>query len=91
MPNAALLITALVFREVPGGPVNCQNLIFTTTKKFITNSLELWIDGLWKTPALDFKELPDQESFEIILGTSINRLKLPPEDDEELYVRYIEG
>ena len=91
MPNASLLITALIRREVPGGPINCQNLIFTTAKKFIPSTLEVWIDGGWQDPILDFKELPNLTSFEILLGTSPNRLKSPPEDDERLFVRYVEG
>lgn len=91
MPNAPLLITALVHREKAGGETNCQNILFTTARKFRPGTLEVFLDGSWLSPSDDFEEMPNLMSFQLKISQDANRLKHPPEDDEEIWVKYVIG
>lgn len=91
MPNAPLLVTALTKWEPAGGPLNGQNLIFTTSKKFISGTLEVIVDSSWMDPGIDFEELPNFQGFQLILGNDSNQLKKAPVDDERIFVRYVQG
>lgn len=89
MPNASVLIQNLFIREEAIGVKNNVNLEFTTSFKFAPGTLEVLLDGSELTPGSDFDELPNYQGFLIKLSDNINRLKLAPENDEDLRVKYI--
>lgn len=91
MPNASLLISAVMWEEQPSGLKNNVNLIFNTTYQFLPNSLEVFLGGSKLIPGLtfDFIELPNLQSFEIKIHNESSKLKSAPEYDEDLVVKYL--
>lgn len=84
------LDVSLVQGETPTPPPNGATLTFTTAAKFSTGSLQVWIDGVLKTPVLDYTEGGDNQSFSFIVNPGPgNRLNSPPDSSEELLVAYV--
>ena len=87
-----VLSSLLITDETPLGDIDCSNLVFSTEFKFVSGSLEVWLDGSKLTPVLDFIELPDRQSFQIITDAGDrNRLNSAPKTSEELLVNYIKS
>lgn len=75
---------------IPGGDINCSNLVFTTPDTFVEGSLEVFLDGSRLEDSLDYAVNPTNSGFTLILDPSdSNRLKLAPQSQEKLTVNYI--
>lgn len=89
LSNSVLQKSDIVFNEIPTGDLDGSNLFFTTTSKFESGTLEVWIDGR-KLTELDFTEGLDSQSFTLLINAiDAQRLNKPPCNDEEIRVSYL--
>ena len=76
--------------EIPGGPINCVNIDFTTSQEFVPGTLEVYLGGRRLTPGLDFIEGGDNQSFQLLIDPSDHRrLNSAPDGSEDLLVSYV--
>jgi len=90
-PSQALTSDSFVFNEIPSEPKNCSNINFTTQQEFISDTIEVFIDGK-KLDSSDFTVGIDNQSFSLIIDPSDrNGLTKPPSSDEIISVNYIKA
>ena len=78
----------LIKNEIPTGNIDGQNLSFQTQNSFMSGSLEVFLDGRRLESGKDFTTTNDN-TFDLIIGSEINRLSRPPKCNEEMSVNYI--
>ena len=89
--SSVLKRSDIVLNEIPSGILNGVNTFFSTTNKYESSTLEIYLDGR-KLSENDFSEGGDLQSFSLIIDASdFSRLSKPPCNDEELRVRYIKA
>lgn len=78
-----------IINEIPGGAINCSNLVFTIANEAIAGTISPTLDGRVLTPGLDFIEAVDKLGFTILIDpNNSNRLNSPPTSSEDLLVSY---
>lgn len=78
-----------VVNEVPGGAVDCNNLVYTLAHEAIPGTMMPSLDGRLLTPGLDFVEAIDGMGFSILIDPDdSNRLNSPPHKNEDILVSY---
>jgi len=88
LPSSGFDTTRLIINELPGGAIDCVNLVFTTANEFIAGTLEVYLDGVRIDPDC-YVENVDLMGFTLVLDpTDGNKLKVAPRDTESLRVDY---
>ena len=88
MPDAISPTWGYMFEPAVEAP-DCVRDTFTTNCKFIKDTLEVIRDGMTLPPE-SYEELPDCQSFRILLDPANKKSpKHLPRDSEYLLVRYI--
>jgi len=78
-----------ITNEEAGGIKNCVNDTFTTAYQYIAGTLTVIYDSITLLRDYDFEELPDLQSFRIIIDpTNPKMLHKLPKLGEKLWVGY---
>jgi hypothetical protein len=78
-----------ITNEEAGGIKNCTNDTFTTEYQYVPGTLTVYFDSITLLKDYDFRELPDYQSFQILIDPSDRRrLNKLPKIGDKLWVGY---
>lgn len=87
--NEVITADRIVLNEIPTGDLNCSNLDFVTNNEFLSDTIEVFLDGR-KLDTVDYTVGLDNQSFTLVLDPNNNNsLNKPPRYNEIISVNYI--